>query len=184
MIHGEGLTVKVCGEQRLWMAGRRQVDGHKVRVGIPRGIEIDRGFLSAPISLATSVDRRRCRSSRSHSGPPRDRAPAFNADQPRNLLTQREASQEIPNIERDAQARSEPIQGESTSNPENIAGIRSRSVVVILERGNRCRFGVGRHATSSPSTELLQRHRSIRSALFRKPLTSLESPCFDEYQFG
>src|SRR5579864_942914 len=27
MIHGEGLTVEVCGEKRLWMAGRRQVDG-------------------------------------------------------------------------------------------------------------------------------------------------------------
>jgi hypothetical protein len=24
MLHGEGLTVKVCGEQRLWVAGRRQ----------------------------------------------------------------------------------------------------------------------------------------------------------------
>jgi hypothetical protein len=28
MIHGEGLTVKVYGEQRLGMAGRRQV-GHR-----------------------------------------------------------------------------------------------------------------------------------------------------------
>jgi len=35
MIHGEGLTVRVCGEQRLWMAGRRQVERHKVRVRIP-----------------------------------------------------------------------------------------------------------------------------------------------------
>ena len=26
MLHGKGLTVEVCGEQRLWMAGRRQVE--------------------------------------------------------------------------------------------------------------------------------------------------------------
>ena len=29
MIHGKGLTVEVCGEQRLWMAGRRQVERHR-----------------------------------------------------------------------------------------------------------------------------------------------------------
>jgi hypothetical protein len=34
MINSEGLTVEVCGEQGLWMAGRRQIDRHKVRVRI------------------------------------------------------------------------------------------------------------------------------------------------------
>src|ERR1700721_1670617 len=29
MLHGKGPTVEVCGEQRLWMAGRRRVDAHK-----------------------------------------------------------------------------------------------------------------------------------------------------------
>src|SRR5580692_3828342 len=35
MIHGERLTVEVCGEQCLWMAGGRHVERHKVRVRIP-----------------------------------------------------------------------------------------------------------------------------------------------------
>jgi hypothetical protein len=52
MIQGEGLTVEVCGEQRLWMAGRRQVERHKLlRVRIPRGIEIDRRLHPRPPSL-------------------------------------------------------------------------------------------------------------------------------------
>jgi hypothetical protein len=51
MLHGEGLTVKVCGEQRLWVAGRRQVDRHKVRVRIPRRIEIDRRLHVRPFRL-------------------------------------------------------------------------------------------------------------------------------------
>src|SRR6202790_2226794 len=34
MIHGKGLTVEVCGEQRLGMAGRRQVERHKIRIRI------------------------------------------------------------------------------------------------------------------------------------------------------
>src|ERR1700735_5154080 len=29
MIHGKGMTVELCGEQGLWMAGRRQVDRDK-----------------------------------------------------------------------------------------------------------------------------------------------------------
>src|SRR5712692_9899271 len=42
MIHGKGLTVEVCGEQVLGMAGRCQVEQHKVMVMMPRGIKIDR----------------------------------------------------------------------------------------------------------------------------------------------
>src|SRR5580704_13905791 len=34
MIHGEGLTVEVRGEQRLGMVGRRQVKRHEVRIRI------------------------------------------------------------------------------------------------------------------------------------------------------
>src|SRR5258708_19200758 len=78
----------------------------------------------------------------SQTSPQRDRTPAFDENQPRNLLMHRKASQEIPNIERDAQARSEPIQSQIPS--RNIGGIRSSSVVVVLERGN-LRFGVGGH---------------------------------------
>src|ERR1700729_4315261 len=81
----------------------------------------------------------------SQTSPPRDRTPAFNANQPRNLLLHREASQKIPDMERDAQTGSEPRQSQFPSG--NIAGIRSRSVVVILERGNLL-FGVGRYATT------------------------------------
>src|SRR5580698_2217340 len=58
----------------------------------------------------------------------------------------REASQEIPNIERDAQAGSEPIQSQFPS--RNIAGIGSSSVVVVLERGN-LRLGISRYPASS-----------------------------------
>src|ERR1700693_390336 len=46
----------------------------------------------------------------------------------------REASQEIPNIEGDAQAGSDPIQSQFPSG--NIVRIGSNSVVVVLERGN------------------------------------------------
>src|SRR6266851_2830806 len=109
MIHGKGLTVEVCGEQRLWMAGRRQVERHRVRVKIPRGIEIDRRLHTRPFSL-----RHRWVGAKqiieSQTSPPRDRTPAFDANQPRNLLMHGEASQEIPNVERDAQPRSEPLQ--------------------------------------------------------------------------
>src|SRR4029077_12735138 len=58
----------------------------------------------------------------------------------------RKASREIPNIKRNAQARSEPIQSQIPS--RNIARIGSGSVVVVLERGN-LRFGVGGHSTTS-----------------------------------
>src|ERR1700730_11958742 len=145
MIHGKELTNEVCGEQRLGMAGRRQVERHKVRVRIPRGIEIDRRFHTRPFRL-----RHRWVGAKqiveSQTSPPRDRTPAFNANQPRNLLMHREASQEITNIEKDAQARSEPIQSQFPS--RNIARVGSSSVVVVLERGN-LRFGVGGHPASS-----------------------------------
>jgi len=38
MIHSKWLTVEVRGEQCRRMAGRRQVEGHKVRCRIPRGV--------------------------------------------------------------------------------------------------------------------------------------------------
>src|SRR5580693_6633005 len=143
MIHGEGPTVEVCGEQRLWMAGRRQVERHIVRVRIPRGIEIDRRLHPRPFSL-----RHRWVGAKqiieSQTSPPRDRTPAFDANQPRNLLTHREASHEIPNVERNAQARSEPLQSEIPS--RYIARVRSGSVVVVPDRGN-LRFCVGGHHT-------------------------------------
>lgn len=102
MIHGKGLTVEVSGEQRLRMAGRRQVERHKVRVRIPRGIEIDRGFHTRPFSLLHRwVGAKQILESQ--TSPPGDCTPAFDANEPRNLLMQREASQEIPNIKRDAQ---------------------------------------------------------------------------------
>ena len=81
MIHGEGLTIKMCDEQRLGMAGRRQVEGHKVRIRIPQGIEIDRRLHTCPFRLrhwwvgAKQVIE-------SQTSPPRDRTPAFDANQP------------------------------------------------------------------------------------------------------
>ena len=145
MIHGKGLTVEVCGEQCLWMAGGRQVKRHKVRIRIPRGIEIDRRLHTRPVSLRHWWEGAK-QIIKSQTSPPRNRAPPFYTNQPCNLLMHREASQEIPNIERDAQAGSEPLQRQFPY--RNIAGIRSRSVVVVLERGN-LRFGVGGHPTSS-----------------------------------
>src|SRR4029077_9712020 len=82
----------------------------------------------------------------SQTNPPCDRTPAFDANQPRNLLMHRKASREIQNIKRNAQARSEPIQSQIPS--RNIARIGSSSVVVVPERGN-LRFVVGGHSTIS-----------------------------------
>src|SRR6267154_6329615 len=112
---------------------------------IPRGVQIYRRLHPGPFGLRYRwVGAKQI--IESQTSPPRDRTPAFDANQPRNLLMHREASQEIPNIERDAQARSEPIQSQFPS--RNIAGIRSSSVVVVLKRGN-LRFGVGGHPASS-----------------------------------
>ena len=143
MIHGKGLTVEVCSEECLWMAGGRQVERHEVRIRIPRGIEIYRRLHTRPFSLRHWLVGVK-KIIESKTSPPRDRAPAFDTNQPRNLLMHREASQEIPNIERDAQAGSEPLQRQSPS--RNIARIRSSSVVVVIERGN-LRFRVGGHST-------------------------------------
>src|SRR5882757_2827584 len=92
--------VEVGGEQRLRMAGRRQVERHKVRVWIPRAIEIDRRLHTRPFSL-----RHRWVGAKqiieSQTSPPCDRPPAFDANHYRDLLMHREASQEIPNIERE-----------------------------------------------------------------------------------
>src|ERR1700687_1225468 len=163
------------------MSGRCQVERHEVRVRIPRGIEIDRRLHARPFRL-----RHRWVGAKqiieSQTSPPRDRTPAFNANQPRNLFMHRNASQEIPNIERDAQARSEPIQSQFPS--RNIAGIGSSSVVVVLERSN-LRFGVGGHPAiyrverphyglrygSAPATGNFQRLRG------RPPLVSPLKSC-------
>src|SRR5437660_2203625 len=119
----------------------QEVNRNEIWSRIPVCVEIDGRFDVGPlclgyrrISMQEIIE--------SQTGPPCDRTPAFDANQPRNLLMHREASQEIPNIERDAQARSEPIQSQIPS--RNIGGIRSSSVVVVLERGN-LRFGVGGH---------------------------------------
>src|SRR6267154_24409 len=82
----------------------------------------------------------------SETSPPGDRTPSFNANQPCNLILHREPSHQIPNIERDAQARVEPVYGEIPSG--NISRIRSSSVVVVVQRSN-LRFGVCGHPTIS-----------------------------------
>src|ERR1700749_2502110 len=51
VFHREGLTAEVCGEQRLRMACRRQVDRNKVGIRIPRGVEIDRRLYASPFCL-------------------------------------------------------------------------------------------------------------------------------------
>src|SRR5258707_11590550 len=110
----------------------RQVDRDKVGIRVPRVVEVDRRLYPRPFRL-----RHRWVGSKqvieSQTSPPRDRTPAFDANQPRNLLMYREASPEIPDVERDTQARSEPMQSQIPSG--NIAGIRSSTVVVVLERG-------------------------------------------------
>src|SRR5216117_3413701 len=92
----------------------------------------------APIWPATSVGSTK-QVIESQTSPPGDRTPAFDANQPRNLLLNGEPGHQISNIERDAQARIEPVYREIPSG--NIARIRSGSAVVVLERGN-LRFGV------------------------------------------
>src|ERR1700676_1264161 len=132
------------GEQRLGMAGRRQVDGDVVGVGISGSIEIDRRLDPHPLSL-----RRRWVGTKqiikSQTSPPRNRAPAFDANQPRNLLVYREASLETANIEGDAHAGGQPIQSQMPS--RDIPSIGSSSVVVVLERRN-LRLGVSRYRTT------------------------------------
>src|SRR5882724_4879586 len=81
----------------------------------------------------------------SQTSPPRNRAPAFDANQPRNLLVHREASHETANIEGDAHAGGQPIQSQTPS--RDILRIGSSSVVVVLERSN-LRFGVSRYRTT------------------------------------
>src|ERR1700676_332654 len=133
------------GEQRLGMAGRRQVDGDVVGVGISGSIEIDRRLDPHPLSL-----RRRWVGTKqiikSQTSPPRNRAPAFDANQPRNLLVYREASHETANIEGDTLAGGQPIQSQMPS--RDIPRIWSSSVVIVPERSN-LRFVVRRHHTIS-----------------------------------
>jgi hypothetical protein len=83
------------------MACRRQVDRGKVGIRIPRGTEIDRRLHTNPFCLRY----RRVGTKQileSQTSPPRDRTPAFDANQPGNLLMHREAIHELSNIERDA----------------------------------------------------------------------------------
>src|ERR1700693_1975725 len=81
----------------------------------------------------------------SQTSPPRNRAPAFDANQPRNLLVYREASHETANIEGDAHAGGQPIQSQMPS--RDVPRIGSSPVVVVLERSN-LRFGVSRYRTT------------------------------------
>src|SRR3984957_20805248 len=130
MIHGKELTVEVGGEHCLWMAGCRQIEGHEGRVRIRRGIEIYRRLHTRPFRLR----RRRISAKQiieSQTSPPRDCTPAFDANQPGDLLVRREASREIPNIERNAKARSEPLQSQIPT--RNVARVRSGSVVFVLD---------------------------------------------------
>src|SRR5450631_1057114 len=78
----------------------------------------------------------------SQTSPPRNRAPAFDANEPRNLLVYREAGHETTNIERDGNAGGQPIQSQMPSG--DIPRIGSSSVVVIPERSN-LRLGVSRY---------------------------------------
>lgn len=76
-----------------------------VRIGIPRRIEVDRRLHTRPFCLRYWLVGVK-QIIESKTGPPRDRVPAFDTNQPRNLLMHREANQESPNVERDAQATS------------------------------------------------------------------------------
>src|SRR4051794_21809402 len=111
MLYGQGLTVEVCGKQCLWMAGRRQIERDVVGIGISGSIEINGRLDPYPLSLR----HRRVGAKQIvefQTSPPRDRAPAFDADQPRNLLVYREASLETANIEGNAHAGGQPIQSQ------------------------------------------------------------------------
>ena len=58
----------------------------------------------------------------------------------------REATLEVPNIERVTQAGGEPVLSQMPSG--NIAGIGRGSVMVVLDRGD-LRFSIGGHRTIS-----------------------------------
>ena len=67
------------------MASCRQVERDIVRVGPTESIQIYRGLDPHPLLLATQVVRTK-QIVESQTSPPRDRAPAFNANQACNLL--------------------------------------------------------------------------------------------------
>src|ERR1700722_9227711 len=96
------------------MTRRRQVDRDVVGVGISGSIEIDPRLDPHPLSL-----RHRWVLAKQivepQASPPRNRAPAFDANQPRNLLVYREASHETANIEGDAHASGQAIQSQMPS---------------------------------------------------------------------
>src|SRR6266849_3919820 len=126
------------------MAGRRQIEWDIVRIGISGNIEIDRRLDLHPLSLR----RRWVRTKQiveSQTSPPRNRTPAFDANQTRNLLAYREASHETAKIEGDAHAGGQPIQSQMPF--RDIPRIGSGSVVVVFERSN-LRFGVSRRRTT------------------------------------
>src|SRR5580704_10016582 len=145
MFHRESLTAEVCDKQRLRMACRCQVDRDEIGIRVTRGIEIDRRLYTSPFCLRHWRVRTK-QIIESQTSPPRDRTPAFDANQPGNLLMDREAIHELPNIERDSQARSKPIQSQIPS--RYIARVRSGSVVVVLDRAN-LGFCVDGHHTIS-----------------------------------
>src|SRR5438105_782576 len=115
------------------MASCRQVERDIVRVGPTESIQIDRRLDPHPLRLR----RRWVRTKQiveSRTSPPRDRAPAFDANQPRNLLVYLEATHETANVEGDAHTGGQPIQSQMPSG--DVTRIGSRAVVVILELGN------------------------------------------------
>src|SRR6266849_9104950 len=127
------------------MAGRRQIEWDIVRIGISGNIEIDRRLDPYPLSL-----RRRWVGTKqiveSQTSPPRNRAPAFDANQPRNLLVYREASHETANIGGDTHAGGQPIQSKMPS--RDIPRIGSSAVVVVLDRSD-LGLGIGGYRTIS-----------------------------------
>src|SRR5713226_540488 len=126
------------------MAGRGEIECDIVSIGISGNIEIDRRLDPYPLSL-----RRRWVGTKqiveSQTSPPRNRAPAFDANQPRNLLVYRESSHETANIEGDTHAGGQPIQSKMPY--RDIPRIGSSAVVVVFERSN-LRFCVSRCRTT------------------------------------
>src|ERR1700674_3455207 len=96
------------------MASGRQVERDIVRVGPAGSIQIDRRLNPHPLrSRRGWVSAKQIVESQTR--PPRDRAPAFDANQPRNLLVYWEASHETANIEGDTHAGGHPMQSKMPS---------------------------------------------------------------------
>src|SRR5215467_6711388 len=95
--------------------------------------EIDRRFESGPFRLGHwRVSTQQI--IKSEPGPPGNGAPTFDAHQPGDLLMHLEGCEEVPDIQRNAQAGSKPV--ESQPPLWNIAGVWGGSVVIVPERSN------------------------------------------------